>query len=80
MIRSIILPLLSCTYLSASTPSPIDMASDLNLSANQIKQLQQIDTTIEQVKRHSHAKQIEVLNPEQRKLFFARYKTICTND
>jgi hypothetical protein len=80
MIRSIILPLLSCTYLSASTPSPIDMASDLNLSTNQIKQLQQIDTTVEQVKRHSHAKQIEVLNPEQRKLFFARYKTICTND
>jgi hypothetical protein len=80
MIRSIILPLLSCTYLAASTPSPIDMASDLNLSANQIQQLKQIDTTVEQVKRHSHAKQIEVLNPEQRKLFFARYKTLCTND
>lgn len=80
MIRSVILPLLSCAYLSASTPTPIDMASDLNLSANQIKQLQQIDTTVEQVKRHSHAKQIEVLNPQQRKLFFARYKTLCTND
>jgi len=80
MIRSILLPLLSCTYLLASTPSPIDMASDLNLSTNQIKQLQQIDTTVEQVKRHSHAKQIEVLNPQQRKLFFARYKTLCTND
>ena len=80
MIRFVILPILSCAYLAASTPTPIDMASDLNLTANQIKQMKQIDTTVEQVKRHSYARKIEVLNPEQRKLFFARYKTICTND
>lgn len=79
MIRLLILSALSCAYLAASTPTPI-MASDLDLSTNQIKQLQRIDATVEQVKRHSQAKKIEVLTPHQRKLFFARQKTLCNTN
>jgi hypothetical protein len=80
MIRALILSTLSCAYLSASIPTPLAMASDLNLSSTQIKQLQRIDATIEQVKRHSYAKQIEVLRPEQRKLFFGRNKSLYNNN
>lgn len=72
MIRSFILSSLSCAFVWASTPTPIAMASDLNLTANQIKQLQRIDATVDHVQRYSHAKRIEVLTPQQRKLFFAR--------
>lgn len=77
MIRLLILTTFSCAYLSASTPTPISMASELNLTTTQIQQLQRIDATVEQVKRHSNAKQIEVLTPDQRKLFFARKKSLC---
>lgn len=80
MIRSLILTAASCAYLSASTPTPMAMASELNLSTTQIQQLQRIDATVEQVKRHSNAKKIEVLTPEQRKLFFARQKSVCNTN
>ncbi len=80
MIRLFILSAVSCAYLTASTPTPIAMASDLNLTESQVKQLQRIDATVEQVKRHSQAKQIEVLTPQQRKLFCARQKSICNTN
>ncbi|MDD5052075.1 MAG: hypothetical protein PHO27_04980 [Sulfuricurvum sp.] len=80
MIRPIILSILSCAYLSASTPVSIAMTSDLNLSSNQLKQLQQIDETVAQVKRHSYVKQIEVLTPQQRKIFFSHHKPLYEND
>jgi len=76
MIRFFVLLAISCAYLAASTPAPIAMASDLNLTEDQIKQLQRINATVEQVKRHSEAKQIEVLTPQQRELFFARRKSL----
>lgn len=77
MIRPLMFFALSCACIWASPKTPIAMASDLNLTANQIKQLQRIDATVEQVKRHSNAKRIEVLTPQQRKLFFARQKKPC---
>jgi hypothetical protein len=80
MIKSLILSTLSCAYLSASMPTPISMASDLNLSTEQLQQLQRIDATVEQVKRHTNARQIEVLTPQQRKLFFARQKSMCNTN
>jgi hypothetical protein len=80
MIRLLILSALSCAYLVASTQNPISIASDLNLTENQVKQLQRIDATVEQVKRHSHAKQIEVLTPQQRKLFLSRQKSLCNTN
>ena len=80
MIRLLVLSALSCAYLAASTPTPITMSSDLNLTENQVKQLQRIDASLEQVKRHSHAKQIEVLNPHQRKLFCSRQKNLCNTN
>ena len=63
--------------LMASSPTPMAMASDLNLSAAQIKKLERIDATVEQVQRYSHAKRIEVLTPQQRKLYFSRKKLSC---
>jgi hypothetical protein len=80
MFRFLITSVFSYVYLMASTSSPMVMASDLNLTQNQIKQLQRIDATVEEVKRYSHAKRIEVLTPQQRKLFLARQKTTCNND
>lgn len=80
MIRPLIFSILSCASLWASTPTPIAMASDLNLTTNQMKQLQRIDATVEQVKRHSQAKQIAVLTPQQRKLFFARHKSFTNTN
>ncbi len=80
MIRLLVLSALSCAYLMASTPTPIAMASDLNLTEIQVKQLQRIDATLEQVKRLSQAKQIEVLTPQQRKLFLARQKSLCNTN
>lgn len=65
--------------LAASSPTPMAMASELNLSAHQIKQLERIDATVEQVQRHSRAKRIEVLTPQQRKIYFSRHKTYCDN-
>ena len=80
MFRSVLLTLSVSTLLAASTPSPISMANDLNLSTNQIKQLQRIDATLEQVKRISQAKQIEVLTPAQRKTYLSRYKNQCNTN
>ncbi|MDD2780453.1 hypothetical protein [Sulfuricurvum sp.] len=80
MMRLLVLSTLSCAYLAASTSTPITMSSDLNLTENQVKQLQRIDATLEQVKRHTYAKQIEVLNPYQRKLFCARQKSLCNTN
>ncbi len=77
MIRPLIFFILSYPCIWASTQTPIAMASDLNLTTNQIKQLQRIDATVEQVKRHSNAKRIEVLTPQQRKLFCNRQKNLC---
>jgi hypothetical protein len=76
MMRLVLLSLLGFAYLGASTPTPIAMATDLNLSSSQIKKLERIDATVAQVNRHSYAKRIEVLTPEQRKVFFARQKTL----
>ncbi len=77
MFRPTLLALTTCVTLTASTPSPIAMANDLNLSTDQIKQLQRIDATLEQVKRISDAKKIEVLTPEQRKMYLSKYKNQC---
>lgn len=77
MFRPTFLTLAACIALTASTPSPMAMANDLNLSANQIKQLQRIDATLEHVKRISDAKKIEILTPEQRKMYLSKYKNQC---
>ncbi|MDD2839450.1 MAG: hypothetical protein AB7U44_03090 [Sulfuricurvum sp.] len=79
MLRTLVLSTLAFTFLSASVPSPMSMATDLNLSTQQIKKLQRIDAAVEQVKRHSYAKQIEVLTPDQRTRFCTRQKPLCDN-
>lgn len=80
MSKSILVMLIGYTYLLASAPSPMLMSTDLNLSTNQIKQLQRIDATLEQVKRLSEVKKIEVLTPKQRKLYLSRYKNQCNTN
>lgn len=80
MIRSLIFSSLSCAYLWASTPTPISMASDLKLTTQQIKQLERIDAAVDHVQRYSYSKRIEVLTPQQRKLFFARQKSFCNTN
>lgn len=66
--------------LAAMPLTPIQMASDLNLTNNQLRELQRIDASVEQVKRHSQAKQIEVLTPEQRVRFITRQKSLCNTN
>lgn len=79
MSRILVLSAFAFTLLNASVPSPISMAADLNLSTQQIKELQRIDAAVEQVKRHSYARQIGVLTPDQRAMFCARQKSLCDN-
>lgn len=80
MIRFFFSAILSSLSLVAIPLTPIQMASDLNLTHNQIRELQRIDASVEQVKRHSQAKQIEVLTPEQRLRFISRQKSHCNTN
>lgn len=66
--------IVSAPFVFGAAPTPIAMADDLNLSPEQVRKLERIDATVDQVQRYSQAKRLEVLTPDQRKLYFSRYK------